>query len=100
MPLGRVRGGRPRLPVRTSSEHRSNNTWPYRRSPSVINARSPVVLIILTSVHIARLKSLRSLRPQWSSQIKRDARSSSTIVHPLVSSGETFFLPWCTAHHL
>src|ERR687895_420428 len=64
MPLGRVRGGRPRLPVRTSSEHRSNNTWPYRRSPSVVNARSPVVLITLTSVHIARLKSLRSLRTQ------------------------------------
>jgi hypothetical protein len=47
----------------------------------VLNPRSPVVLIILTSIHIARLKSLRFLRPQWSSQIKRDARSSSTIVH-------------------
>src|ERR671914_2063858 len=100
MPLGRVRGGRPRLPVRTSSEHRSNITWPYRRSPSVINARPPVVLITLTSVRIARLKSLRSLRPHRSSQIKRDARSSSTIVHPLASSGGRFFLPWYTLHRL
>jgi hypothetical protein len=50
-----------------------------------------VVLITLTSVRIARLKSLRSLRPHRSSQIKRDARSSSTMVHPLASSGETFF---------
>jgi hypothetical protein len=35
-----------------------------------------------TCTLICNSNSQGTLRPQWSSQIKRDARSSSTIVHP------------------
>ena len=62
-----------------------------------------MVLITLTSVRMARLKSFRSLRPHRSSQIKREARSSSTRVHPLASSGGTFFylrVPFIAFHEV